>query len=140
MLETMYGAPGIGLAAPQVGVTKRVIVVDVTRGDEDPNPIKMVNPEVIWTSEELATFEEGCLSLPEHYSDVTRPVKARIRYLNAEKSQQEIAVEQMLATCLQHEIDHLDGTLFVDHISQLNRAMILKQLAKARRPESKDSP
>ena len=136
MLETMYAAPGIGLAAPQVGVHLRVIVVDVTRMDEDPNPFRMVNPEVVWTSEEMVTYDEGCLSLPEHYSEVSRPVRARIRYIDMDNAAQEIEVEQMAATCLQHEIDHLDGTLFVDHISKLKRDMILKKLIKAKRAEA----
>lgn len=136
MLETMYAAPGIGLAAPQVGVQLRVIVVDVTRTDEEPNPFKMVNPEVVWTSEELVTYDEGCLSLPEHYAEVSRPVRARIRFVDAHNAAQEIEVEQMAATCLQHEIDHLDGTLFVDHISKLKRDIILKKLRKAKRAEA----
>ncbi len=137
LLETMYDAPGIGLAAPQVGITKRVLVVDLTRAGEDPNPIKMVNPEVVWTAQEIVSYEEGCLSLPEHYAEVSRPARARIRYVDPDNVDREIEVEQMLATCLLHEIDHLDGTLFVDHISKLKRDIILKKLAKAKRAEAK---
>ncbi len=137
MLETMYAAPGIGLAAPQVGVARRVIVVDVTRPGEDSNPIKMVNPEVVWTSGETVLYEEGCLSLPEHYAEVSRPAKARIRYVDAANVAREIKAGQMLATCLLHEIDHLDGTLFVDRISKLKRDMILKKLTKSKRAEAR---
>ena len=137
MLETMYAAPGIGLAAPQVGVRKRVIVVDVTRDDDRRMPYRMANPEVVQVSETLANYEEGCLSLPEHYSEVARPDGARIRYLDEHGEKREIEVEGVLATCLQHEIDHLDGILFVDHISKLKRDMIVRKLAKAKRAEAK---
>ncbi len=137
LLETMYEAPGIGLAAPQVGIARRVIVADVTREAEGPNPIGMVNPEVVWTAGETVTYEEGCLSLPGHYAEVSRPVRARIRYLDADNVCRETEVAQMLAACLLHEIDHLDGRLFVDHISRLKRDIILKKLAKAKRAEVK---
>ena len=137
MLETMYDVPGIGLAAPQVGVHKRVIVVDAARKDEDPAPMTLANPEVIWTSEELGTYEEGCLSLPEHYAEVTRPDRVRIRFLDYEGEIREIEVDGVLATCIQHEIDHLDGILFVDHISSLKRSIILRKLAKTKRAEAK---
>ncbi|MDJ0951345.1 MAG: peptide deformylase [Alphaproteobacteria bacterium] len=133
MLETMYAAPGIGLAAPQVGVLRRVIVVDVAREGEEPQPLKLANPEVLWASDEEATFEEGCLSLPEQFAEVVRPAKARIRYLDEEDEIREIEAEGMLATCIQHEIDHLDGVLFVDHISALKRNMILRKLSKAKK-------
>ncbi len=139
MLETMYAAPGIGLAAVQVGVPKRIIVLDLARGDEDPTPYFMVNPEVIWTSDETGPYEEGCLSLPEYYADVVRPVAARIRYLDRDNEIRELEVEDMLATCVQHEIDHLEGVLFVDHISTIKRSMILRKLAKAKRADSKVS-
>jgi len=137
MLETMYAAPGIGLAAPQVGVTRRVIVVDAAPRDGARMPYRMANPEVIWTSEEIVNYEEGCLSLPEHYADVTRPERARIRYLDHENEIREIEVEDVLATCVQHEIDHLDGILFVDHISIVKRSIILRKLAKAKRADAK---
>ena len=133
MMETMYDANGIGLAAPQVGVSKRVIVLDVARGDEDPKPLRMANPEIVWSSEEMATREEGCLSLPEQYADVTRPARVRVRYLDHENEIRELEAEGILAVCLQHEMDHLEGTLFVDHISMLKRGMIMRRLAKAQK-------
>jgi peptide deformylase len=133
MLETMKKAIGIGLAAPQVGVAKRVIVLDVARDGEKPQPMMLANPEILWRSEEMATFSEGCLSLPEHYADVERPAKIRLRYLDYQNEIRETEAEGLLATCIQHEIDHLDGVLFVDHISMVKRGMILRKLAKARR-------
>jgi len=133
MLETMYHAVGIGLAAPQVGVAKRVLVVDVAREGEDPQPLRLANPEILWRSDTLKVANEGCLSLPEHYSDVERPDAIRLRYLDHENEIREIEAKGLLATCLQHEIDHLDGVLFVDHISTLKRGMILRKLAKAKR-------
>jgi peptide deformylase len=133
MLETMYHAIGIGLAAPQVGATERVIVVDVAREGEKPNPLRIANPEILWRSEEMMTGNEGCLSLPEHYADVERPAAIRLRYLDHENEIREIEAKGLLATCLQHEIDHLDGVLFVDHISTLKRGMILRKLQKTKR-------
>ncbi|HZS84181.1 MAG TPA: peptide deformylase [Stellaceae bacterium] len=133
MLETMYEAPGIGLAAPQVGRPVRVIVVDVAREGEAPQPLRLVNPEILWRSEELATYNEGCLSLPEHYADVTRPAEIRLRCLDERNETREMEAKGLLATVLQHEMDHLDGVLFVDHISPLKRNIILRKLAKAKR-------
>lgn len=133
MLETMRNAIGIGLAAPQVGVAKRVIVLDVARQGEPPQPMMLANPEILWRSEELATFSEGCLSLPEHYADVSRPAQIRLRYLDYQNEIREIEASGLLATCIQHEMDHLDGVLFVDHISMVKRGMILRKLAKAKR-------
>lgn len=133
LLETMYDAPGVGLAAPQVGVTKRVIVVDVSKDPDAPKPYQLANPEIVWASEELADYEEGCLSLPEHYADVTRPARVRVRYLDRDGKTQEIEAEGLLATALQHEIDHLDGVLFVDHISKLKRNVILRKLQKTKK-------
>ena len=133
MLETMYAAPGIGLAGPQVGAASRVIVVDVAREGEPPQPLRIANPEILWRSPELATFNEGCLSLPEHYADVTRPAAIRLRYLDHDGEIREIEAKGLLATCLQHEIEHLDGVLFVDHLSLVKRSMILRKLAKAKR-------
>jgi len=133
MLETMYGSIGIGLAAPQVGEASRVIVVDIAREGEKPQPLKLANPEILWHSDELMTCNEGCLSLPEHYAEVTRPEKIRLRYLDYQNEIRELEASGLLATCLQHEIDHLDGILFVDHISSLKRGMILRKLAKAKR-------
>ncbi len=133
MLETMYQAPGIGLAAPQVGVLKRVIVLDITHEEEPRNPLFMANPEIVWVSDEDASYNEGCLSLPEHYADVVRPAAVRVRYLDHENEIREIEATELLATCIQHEIDHLDGILFVDHISALKRNMILRKLLKAKK-------
>ena len=133
MLETMYQAVGIGLAAPQVGEAQRVLVIDVAREDERPNPMRIANPEILWRSDETIMANEGCLSLPEHYADVARPKAIRLRYLDHENEIREIDAEGLLATCLQHEIDHLDGVLFVDHISTLKRGMILRKLAKSKR-------
>jgi peptide deformylase len=133
MLETMYGSIGVGLAAPQVGVAQRVIVVDVAREGEKPKPMRIANPEILWRSEEKTVANEGCLSVPEHYADVTRAAEIRFRYLDEENEIREIEAKGLLATCIQHEIDHLDGVLFVDHISALKRGMILRKLAKAKR-------
>jgi peptide deformylase len=133
MLETMYQAPGIGLAAPQVGVLKRVIVRDLAREGEAPQPLRIANPEIVWVSEEDATYNEGCLSVPEHYADVVRPAACRVKYLDQDNKQQEMAAEGLLATCLQHEIDHLDGVLFIDHLTALKRNMILRKLLKAKK-------
>jgi len=133
MLETMYLAPGIGLAAPQVGVTRRVLVVDTAREGEKPAPLRIANPEILWHSDELATYSEGCLSLPEHYADVTRPASIRLRYLDYQNELRELECIGLLATCIQHEMDHLEGTLFVDHISALKRNIILRKLAKTKR-------
>ncbi len=136
MLETMYLAPGIGLAAPQVGVTKRVLVVDVAKDGAKPQPFRIANPEILWRSKELVTFSEGCLSLPEHYADVTRPGEIKLRYLDYENELRELHAKGLLATVIQHEMDHLEGVLFVDHISALKRNIILRKLAKAKRQAS----
>jgi peptide deformylase len=133
MLETMYDAPGIGLAAIQVGVAKRAIVVDLGREFQPDGPLFLVNPEIIGVSDEDAVREEGCLSLPEHYADVVRPAEVRVRYLDRENEIRELAADGVLATCVQHEMDHLDGVLFVDHLSAVRRNMILRKLLKARR-------
>jgi peptide deformylase len=133
MLETMYLAPGIGLAAPQVGVGERVLVLDVAGEGETPAPLKIANPEILWRSEELATYSEGCLSLPEHYADVTRSAEIKLRYLDYQNEIRELHAKGLLATVIQHEMDHLEGTLFVDHISALKRNIILRKLAKAKR-------
>ncbi len=133
MLQTMYQAPGIGLAAPQVGVPKRVIVVDCAKSDEKPQPYKMANPEILWQSDEMLTNSEGCLSLPEHYADVTRPAEVKLRYLDEQNEIRQLHAKGLLATCIQHEIDHLQGVLFVDHISSLKRNIILRKLTKAKR-------
>jgi peptide deformylase len=133
MLETMYVAPGIGLAAPQVGVAQRVIVVDIAKEGEASAALKMANPELIWVSDEDAIFNEGCLSLPEHYADVVRPRAIKVRYLDHTNEIRESAAEDLLATCIQHEMDHLDGILFVDHLTALKRNIILRKLVKAKK-------
>src|SRR5579875_155149 len=136
MLETMYDSNGIGLSAPQVGVLERVVVVDCAREGETPQPMKLANPEVVWRSDETVVCNEGCLSLPEQYADVERPVAVRIRYLDEQNEIREIEARDLLATCIQHEIDHLDGVLFVDRISALKRSIILRKLSKTKRLKS----
>ena len=131
MLETMYAAPGIGLAAIQVGVPKRVIVMDIARGEEAKEPRFFVNPEIVWASEEVLPYEEGCLSVPEIYDEVERPAKVRVRYLDYDGRSVEEAAEGLFAVCIQHEIDHLDGVLFVDHLSRLKRDRAISRVRKA---------
>lgn len=138
MLAAMYAAPGIGLAAPQVGVGLRLVVVDLQRDETGPNPMVLVNPEIVAHSTELATREEGCLSLPGHYADVTRPARVKLRYQDLTGARREIEADDLLATCLQHEVDHLDGVLFVDHLSALKRNMILRKLAKEQKAKARD--
>jgi len=133
MLETMYDAPGIGLAAPQIGLSSRVIVMDCSEDDEEPQPLKMANPEIIWSSEDTETMEEGCLSIPGHRGDVTRKRAVSVRYLDENGTEQELTTEGLLAVCIQHEIDHLDGVLFVDYLSRIKRDMILRKMAKEAR-------
>jgi peptide deformylase len=133
MLETMYVSNGIGLAAPQVGVTKRIIVMDLARQDEPPNPLRIANPEIVWQSEEKVVCEEGCLSVPDQYSEVLRPKAVKIRYLDYQNEIRELETDGYLATCIQHEIDHLNGVLFIDHLSFLKRNIILRKLAKVRK-------
>jgi len=135
MLETMYAAPGIGLAAIQVGEPLRVIVMDLAKDDEKPQPHYFVNPEILEASDDLATYSEGCLSLPEYYEDVERPAHVRVRYLDYDGEIREIKADDLLATCLQHEMDHLEGILFVDHLSKLKRSIILRKLQKQKRIE-----
>lgn len=130
MLETMYAAPGIGLAAPQIGVMKRVVVMDVSNDKEKPQPLKLVNPEIIWESEDTSVYQEGCLSIPEQYADVERPAEVGLRYLDENGKEHEIEADGLLATCIQHELDHLDGILFTDYLSALKRNMILKKVQK----------
>ena len=131
MFETMYAAPGIGLAAIQVGVPKRVVTMDLAKKDGPKEPKVYVNPELLWASEERATYEEGCLSIPEYYDEVERPAQVKVRYTDLEGQIQEIEANGLLATCLQHEIDHLNGVLFVDYLSKLKRDRVLKKFAKA---------
>ncbi len=133
MLETMYDANGIGLAAPQVGVFKRVIVVDIAPPDAPAQPIRLVNPEIFWQSNDAVAGEEGCLSLPEQYAEVSRPSRIRLRYLDHENKRRELEADGLLARCIQHEVDHLDGVLFVDHVSAVKRNIILRKLSKAKK-------
>ena len=130
MLETMYDAPGIGLAAIQVGVPKRVIVMDLTRDEEAKGPRYFVNPEITWRSEETAPYEEGCLSVPEIYDEVERPARVKLKYLNYQGEAVEEEAEGLFAVCIQHEIDHLNGVLFIDHLSRLKRERAIKKVKK----------
>jgi peptide deformylase len=133
MVDTMHDAPGIGLAASQVGVMQRVVVIDLARKDEPPAPQFFVNPEIVWASEEKSAYEEGCLSIPEYYEEVERPASARVRFLDRHGAPQEVLAEGLLSTALQHEIDHLDGVLFIDHISRLKRDRVTKKFVKQAR-------
>jgi peptide deformylase len=154
MLETMYEAPGIGLAAIQIGVPQRIIVMDLGKpvSDEeeaaakakgqkvkpDPDPRYFINPEIVWASDDLVYCEEGCLSVPDLYEEVERPSQVRVRYLDYDGKQQELDCDGMLAVCIQHEMDHLQGILFIDHLSRLKRDMMLKKLAKARKSAERE--
>ena len=131
MFETMYEAPGIGLAAVQVGVPRRVITMDLSKKEEPQEPRVFINPKLLWASKETASYEEGCLSIPEFYEEVTRPVQVRVSYLDLDGKEQMLEANGLLATCLQHEIDHLNGVLFIDHISKLKRDRVIKKFAKA---------
>ena len=133
MLETMYDAPGIGLAAPQVGVTKRLIVMDCMKVPDAPRPLILFNPEVTWTSDNLNTYEEGCLSIPDQYADVSRPDRATVRWLDETGAAQEETFEGLWATCVQHEIDHLNGKLFIDYLGLMKRQMITRKMEKLKR-------
>ena len=133
MLETMYAAPGIGLAAIQVGVPKRVIVLDIAPKDKPKDPMYFVNPEIISKSEANSTYEEGCLSVPGQFAEIDRPNKCHIKYLDYYGQPKEIKAEGMLATCIQHEIDHLEGILFIDYLSKLKKTMIIKRLSKQKK-------
>jgi peptide deformylase len=134
MLETMYAAPGVGLAAIQIAVQQRVIVLDVAKRVDEaaaPEPLCLANPEILWASEELSTCQEGCLSIPDVFEDVERPARVRARYLDRDGRAQEIEADGILATCLQHEIDHLNGVLFIDHLSRLKRDLLMRKFRKA---------
>jgi len=140
MLETMYDAPGIGLAANQIGSLERVLVMDCGSRDDDeaPRPLKIINPVITGASEELSSYEEGCLSIPEQYADVERPAVVRVKYMDESGKTQERLFEGLEATCIQHEIDHLDGILFVDHLSNLKRNMLMKKLKKLIKEREED--
>jgi peptide deformylase len=133
MFETMYKAPGIGLAAIQVGVAKRVITMDLSKKEDDHEPQMFINPEILWQSEERAKFEEGCLSIPDYYEEVERPSAVKVKYLDLAGKKREIDAKGLLATCLQHEIDHINGILFIDHLSKLKRDRVIKKFTKAAR-------
>jgi len=136
MLATMYDAPGVGLAAPQIGILRRLIVMDAARDDDPPGPLVMVNPEILALSDEMRVHEEGCLSIPEVTAEVERPAEIRVAYLDREDKPQEAELEGILATIVQHEIDHLNGVLFIDYLSRLKRDMIVKKFTKAKRTEA----
>jgi peptide deformylase len=136
MLETMYDAPGIGLAAIQVGVAKRVIVMDLAKKDEPPAPRYFVNPEILWASEETGPWEEGCLSVPDIYDDVERPIQVRLKYLNYQGDAVEEEADELYAVCIQHEMDHLNGVLFIDHLSRLKRERAVAKVKKAARADA----
>jgi len=133
MLETMYAAPGIGLAAIQIGIPKRVIVLDIEQKEGQKNPIYFVNPEIIEKSKNNSTYEEGCLSVPGQFAEIDRPDKCHVKYLNYHGEKKEIKAEGMLATCIQHEMDHLEGILFIDYLSKLKKSMIIKKLSKQKK-------
>ena len=137
MAETMYNAPGIGLAGNQIGVLKRLVVMDCSTDEEDPNLIKMINPEIVNSSDEKEELEEGCLSIPDHKSIVKRPANVKVKYLNIDGIEKTLDAEGLLAACVQHEIDHLNGILFVDHISRIKRDMILRKVKKQLRENEK---
>jgi peptide deformylase len=131
MLETMYDAPGIGLAAIQVGVPRRMLVIDLSKEGEEKQPLVFINPEIVSSSDDRSVYEEGCLSIPDYYAEVERPAKVTVKYLDREGKEQSVEADGLLATCLQHEIDHLNGVLFIDHISRLKREMVIKKFTKA---------
>jgi peptide deformylase len=131
MFETMYEAPGVGLAAIQVGVPKRIITVDTAKKDDPKQPQVFINPEIVWSSEEKCTYEEGCLSIPEYYEEVERPAQVKVRFTDLDGKTREVEANGLLATVLQHEIDHINGVLFIDHISKLKRDRVIKKFTKA---------
>jgi peptide deformylase len=136
MLETMYDAPGIGLAAIQVAVPRRLVVIDVSKDEEDRRPQVFINPEIVWSSDERSVYEEGCLSIPDYYAEVERPARVRVAYLDRAGQQREVEADGLLATCLQHEIDHLNGVLFIDYLSKLKRDMVIRKFTKAARRDA----
>ena len=143
MLETMYDAPGIGLAAPQIGILRRAVTIDVSRRDEDDesdapvpkNPLFMINPEIVWSSDEPSLYDEGCLSIPDYYAEIERPAEVIVKYTDREGRENELKADGILATCVQHEIDHLDGILFIDYLSKLKRDRVIKKFAKMKKAQ-----
>ncbi|HEV1998926.1 MAG TPA: peptide deformylase [Xanthobacteraceae bacterium] len=136
MFETMYGAPGVGLAAIQLGEPRRIVTIDATRGEEEKKPIALINPEIVWTSDEVSVLEEGCLSIPEYVDEVERPVKVRARFLDLDGNVMQVEADGLFARVLQHEIDHINGVLFIDHLSKLKRNRVTKKFAKAAKREA----
>jgi peptide deformylase len=139
MLETMYDAPGIGLAAIQIGVPKRLVVIDLGKNAEERSPMVLVDPEITWTSDETRVHEEGCLSIPEYYEEVERPDRIRVTYRALDGETVETEADGILATCIQHEVDHLNGVLFIDYLSRLKRSRVVKKFEKAAKRESEDA-
>jgi peptide deformylase len=137
LFETMYKAPGIGLAAIQIGIAKRVITLDLSKKEDNQEPQVFINPEVTWTSDETAKYEEGCLSIPDYYEEVERAAEVKVKYLDLDGKSHELKAKGLLATCLQHEIDHINGVLFIDHLSKLKRDRIIKKFAKAAKSTKK---
>jgi peptide deformylase len=138
MFETMYEAPGVGLAAIQVGVPKRIVTADTAKKDEPKQPLALINPEIVWSSDEKSSYEEGCLSIPEYYEEVERPSQVKVRYMDLDGKPQEVEANGLLATVLQHEIDHTNGVLFIDYISKLKRDRVTKKFAKAAKREAEE--
>ena len=137
MLETMYAAPGIGLAAVQVGILKRLIVIDISKNEEKKNPLFLINPEIISRSKKTSIYEEGCLSLPGHFAEVERPAECQIKFVDYDGKEKELQANGLLATCIQHEVDHLNGVLFIDYLSKLKKDMIVKKLIKHKKELNK---
>ena len=133
MLETMYAAPGIGLAAIQVGILKRLIVIDITKGEEKKSPIFLINPSIVHQSKKTSVYEEGCLSLPGQFAEIERPAECTVKFINYDGKEKELKTDGLLATCVQHEIDHLNGVLFIDYLSKLKKDMIIKKLVKQKK-------
>ncbi len=137
MLETMYAAPGIGLAAVQVGILKRLIVIDISKDKEKKNPLFLINPEIVFKSKNTSIYEEGCLSLPGHFAEIERPAECQINFLDYNGKKKEISAKGLLSTCIQHEVDHLNGVLFIDYLSKLKKEMIIKKLVKHKKELNK---
>ena len=137
MLETMYAAPGIGLAAVQVGVLKRIIVIDISKDKEKKNPLFLINPEILSRSKKTSIYEEGCLSLPGHFAEIERPAECQIKFIDYNGKEKELSTDGLLATCIQHEVDHLNGVLFIDYLSKLKKDMIVKKLIKHKKELNK---
>ena len=133
MLETMYAAPGIGLAAVQVGILKRLVVIDISKGEEEKKPIFLINPQIIHQSKKTSVYEEGCLSLPGQFAEIERPAECTIKYIDYNGKEKDLKADGLLATCIQHEVDHLNGILFIDYLSKLKKDMIIKKLVKQKK-------